>query len=163
VIASVTEIFLPAADPVSTSGTASGPSLPDHPPQRAFDGTTAYWAAPFEDGAPPTIAAVFEPPADITKILVTSGAPDQAFKELARPRDITLELLDAGGTVLASKDFELKDQVEAQSFDVGAKGASSVRLTVRSLYLAESPDAPVAITEVEFFGRRADTGATTAP
>jgi hypothetical protein len=162
-IASVTEIFMPAADPVSTAGSATGPAIPDHPAQRAFDGTTAYWAAPFRDGDPPTIQAGFIPPADITKVLVTAGAPGEAFKELARPRDVRLELLDTSGTVIASKDYELKDQVDPQAFDVGAKGAAALRLTVRSVYLAESPSAPVAITEVELFGRRVEPSPTPAP
>ncbi|MDA8236280.1 MAG: hypothetical protein M0T75_00120 [Chloroflexi bacterium] len=153
-IGSVAEVFVPAADPVSTAGTATGAALKDHPAQRAFDGTTAYWAAPFADAAPPRITAAFEPPADISKVLVTAGASGQAFKSMARPRDVTLEFLDAAGTVIAAKDYELKDQPEPQSFDVGAKAAATVRLTVRSVYLAATADAPVAITEVEFFGRR---------
>jgi hypothetical protein len=164
VIGSITETFLPAADPVSTSGKATGPSTDGHPAQLAFDGTTAYWAAPFADGSTPTIQAAFTPAADITKVLITAGAPGEAFKSLARPRDVTLELLDAGGTVIASKSYELKDQAEPQSFDVGGKGASRVRLTVRSVYLAEAQNVPVAITEVEFFGKRAAAATpTTAP
>ncbi len=154
VIGSITGTFLPAADPVSTSGKATGPSAKDHPAQLAFDGTTTYWAAPFKDGSPPAIQAAFTPPADISKVLITAGASGQSFKSLARPRDVTLEFLDAGGVVIASKSYELKDQVEPQSFDVGAKAAAEVRLTVRSVYLAATPSAPVAITEIEFFGKR---------
>ena len=154
IIGSITGTFLPAADPVSTAGKATGTSTKDHPPQLAFDGRTSYWAAPFQDGAPPTIQAAFTPVADISKVLFTAGAPGKDFKVLARPRDVTLEFLDAGGTVIASKSYELKDQVEPQSFDVGAKAAATVRLTVRSVYLSETAKAPVAITEVEFFGKR---------
>jgi hypothetical protein len=139
---------------VSTAGKATGPSIKDHPAQLAFDGTTAYWAAPFTDGAPPSIEASLVPAADISKVLITAGAPGEKFKALARPRDVTLDLLDAGGTVIASKSYELKDQVDPQSFDVGAKAAAKVRLTVRSVYLAAASSAPVAITEVELFGKR---------
>ena len=154
IVGSITGTFLPAADPVSTAGKASGASTKDHPPQLAFDGTTAYWAAPFADGAPPTIQAGFTPVADISKVLITAGAPGESFKALARPRDVTLEFLDSGGTVIASKSYELKDQAEPQSFDVGAKAAAQVRLTVRSVYLSATAKAPVAITEIEFFGKR---------
>ena len=56
--------------------------------------------------------------------------------------------------MIASKSYELKDQVDPQSFDVGAKAAAKVRLTVRSVYLAAASSAPVAITEVELFGKR---------
>jgi hypothetical protein len=152
-ISSVREMVSPPADPVSTAGKATGPSSKDHPAQLAFDGTTAYWAAPFVDGQPPTIQAVFSPSADVSKVLVTAGAPGESFKALARPRDVTFEFLDDGGTVIASKAYELKDVATAQPFDVGAKGAAKVRLTVRSVYLAEKANAPVAITEIEFFGK----------
>jgi hypothetical protein len=160
-ITSVKDMVVPAADTVSTSGRATGSGARDHPAQAAFDGRTSYWAAPFVDGSPPTIQAAFSPAADISKVLITAGAPGEAFKTLARPRDVTVELLDAGGTVIASKSYELKDQVDPQSFDVGAKAASAVRITVRSVFLAEDTDAPVAIAEVEFFGKR--LGASPSP
>ncbi len=162
-IGSITEIVMPPADPVSTAGKASGPGARDHPAQAAFDGTTAFWAAPFAEGKPPRIQASFTPVADISKVLVTAGAPGQDFKSFARPRAVTLEFLGSDGSVIATRDVELKDQVEPQSVDVGAKGAATVRLTVTSIYLSEKPDAPVAVAEVEFFGKRPAPSPTAAP
>jgi hypothetical protein len=162
IVGSVKEVIAPSADKVYTSGPTTGPGTKDHPARLAFDRTLGFWAAPFTDGSPPTIEGSFTPPATVTKILVTSGAVDQ-YKAFARPRDITLEFLDAAGTVIASKSYELKEQAEPQSYDVGAKGASRVRLTVRSVFPAEKPNAPVAIAEVEFFGSQAGPSPTAAP
>ncbi len=74
-VGSIADVVMPPADPVSTAGKASGPGAKSHPAQSAFDGTTAYWAAPFAEGKPPTIQASFTPVADISKVLVTAGAP----------------------------------------------------------------------------------------
>ena len=162
-VGSITEIVMPPSDPVSTAGKASGPGARDHPAQSAFDGTTAFWAAPFAEGKPPRIQASFTPVADISKVLVTAGAPGQDFKSFARPRAVTLEFLGSDGSVIVARDVELKDQVEPQSVDVGAKGAATVRLTVTSIYLSEKPNAPVAVAEVEFFGKRPAPSPTAAP
>ena len=162
-VGSIAEIVMPPSDPVSTAGKASGPGARDHPAQSAFDGTTAFWAAPFAEGKPPRIQASFTPVADISKVLVTAGAPGQDFKSFARPRAVTLEFLGSDGSVIVARDVELKDQVEPQSVDVGAKGAATVRLTVTSIYLSEKPNAPVAVAEVEFFGKRPAPSPTAAP
>jgi hypothetical protein len=154
-VSSVKEAVMPSADPVYTTGPTTGPGTKEHPARLAFDRTLAFWAAPFADGSPPTIEGSFKPPATVAKILVTAGASGDQYKSFARPRDVTFEFLDAAGTVIASKSYELKDQAEPQPFDVGATGASRIRLTVRSVYPAEDPNAPVAISEVEFFGSQA--------
>jgi len=152
-VGSIADVVMPPADPVSTAGKASGPGAKSHPAQSAFDGTTAYWAAPFAEGKPPTIQASFTPVADISKVLVTAGAPARTSRaSLAAGRHPRVPGSD--GSVLVTRDVELKDEVEPQSFDVGAKGAATVRLTVTSIYLSEKPNAPVAIAEVEFFGKR---------
>jgi hypothetical protein len=160
---SVKEIVVPSADQFYTSGPTTGPGTKEHPARLAFDRTRGFWAAPFADGSPPTIEGSFTPPASVTKILISGGAAGDQYKSFARPRDLILEFLDAAGTVIASKSYELKDQAEPQPFDVGAKGASRVRLTVRSVFPAEQPKAPVAISEVEFFGSQAGSSPTVAP
>jgi len=160
---SVKEMIVPSADQVYTSGPTDGPGMKEHPARFAFDRTLGFWAAPFTDGSLPTIQGSFTPPASVAKILVTAGAAGDQYKAFARPRDVTLEFLDAAGTVIVSKSYELKDQAEPQPFDVGAKGATRVRLTVRSVYPAENPNAPVAISEVEFFGSQAGSSPTPAP
>ena len=163
-IGSVKEMIVPRRRTRSTpSGATSGPGTKEHPARLAFDRTLAFWAAPFADGSPPTIEGAFTPAADVAKILVTAGASGDQYKAFARPRDVTLEFLDAAGTVIAAKSYELKDQADPQPFDVGAKGASRVRLTVRSVFPAEAPNAPVALSEVEFFGSQAGTSPTPAP
>jgi hypothetical protein len=162
-ISSVKEVISPSANPVYTSGPTTGPGTKEHPARFAFDRTLAFWAAPFADGSPPTIEGSFTPPASVVKILVTAGASGDQYKAFARPRDVTLEFLDAAGTIVASKSYELKDLAEPQPFDVGAKGASRVRLTIRSVYPAEKANAPVAISEVEFFGSQAGSSPTPAP
>jgi hypothetical protein len=160
---SVKELVMPPADEVYTSGPTSGPGTKDHPASKAFDRSTAFWAAPFSDGSKPTIEGSFTPPATISKVLVSSGATGALYKSFARPRDVTLEFLDAGGTVVAAKDYELKDQAEPQPFDVGARNVARVRLTVRSVFPAEKPNAPLALAEVEFFGSQASATETAKP
>jgi hypothetical protein len=160
---SIKEAVAPSADQVYTSGPTKGPGTEEHPARLAFDRTLAFWAAPFADGSPPTIEGSFAPPAVVTKLLVTAGASGNEYKAFARPRDVTFEFLDAAGTVIASKSHELKDQAEPQSFDVGAKGATRVRLTVRSVFPAEAANASVAVAEVEFFGSQAGSAPTPAP
>jgi hypothetical protein len=154
-VGSVKEAVMPSADPVYTSGPTEGPGIKGHPARLAFDRTLAFWAAPFVDGAPPTIEASLTPPASITKLLVTAGASGDQYKAFARPRDVSFEFIDAEGATIAAKSYELKDQAEPQPFDVGATGATRVRLTVRSVFPAEDPKAPVAVSEVEFFGSQA--------
>lgn len=160
-ISGITQVLMPPADRVNTSGGTTGPGTRNHPAELAWDRTLAYWVVPFAAGEQPTIASSFEPMADITKILVTSGATGDAFKDFARPRDVTLEFLDPAGTVVASKAYELKDDAAAQAFDVGAKGVVGVRLTVRSVFPATEAGAPVALAEIEFFGSQAGTATPT--
>ena len=162
-VGSVKEMILPSADQVYTSGPTSGPGTKEHPARLAFDRTLAFWAAPFADGSPPAIEGLFTPPATVAKILVTAGAAGDEYKAFARPRDVTFEFLDASDTVIASRSYELKDRADPQPFDVGAKGASRIRLTVRSVFPAEEPRAPVAITEVEFFGSQEGSTPKPAP
>jgi hypothetical protein len=162
-LGSIKEAIVPSADQVYTSGPTKGPGTKEHPARLAFDRTLAFWAAPFADGAPPTIEGSFAPPAAVTKLLVTAGASGNEYKAFARPRDVTFEFLDGLGMIIASKAYELKDQAEPQSFDVGAKGAMRVRLTVRSVFPAEAANAPVAVAEVEFFGSQAGSSSTPTP
>jgi hypothetical protein len=152
-ISSVRQIVAPNLVTVRTSGQASGPASKGHPAQAAFDGfSNTYWAAPAAAGAMPTISASFDPPTDVAKILVTSGAvPD--YQGNLRPHDITVQFLDAAGAIVAAKDLELKDTHDPQSFDVSAKAATAFRLVVRSVY-ASSGGTNVAITEVEFLAAK---------
>jgi hypothetical protein len=149
IVSSIKKVVAPTLVSVRTAGKATGPAVKGHPAQDAFDGfSNKYWAAPAADGATPTISAGFSPATDVAKILVTPGAvPD--FQGSPRPRTVSVEFLDATGAVVAAKDLELKDAKDPQSFDVSAKGATTFRLTVKSVY-ASSGGTNVAITEVEF-------------
>lgn len=148
-ISSIRQVVAPNLVSVRTAGQATGPATKGHPVQAAFDGfNNTYWAASAADGATPAISATFSPATDVAKILVTSGAvPD--FQGSPRPHDISVRFLDATGAVVAEKDLELKDVKDPQSFDVSAHGATTFRLTVKSVYVS-SGGPNVAITEVEF-------------
>jgi len=152
-ISSIRQTVAPNLVPVHSAGQATGSAVKGHPAQAAFDGfSNTYWAAPATGGASPAISAGFSPATDVAKILVTSGAvPD--FQGSPRPHDITVEFLDASGATVASRDLELKDVKDPQSFDVSAKGATTFRLTVKSVY-ASSGGTNVAITEVEFLAAK---------
>jgi hypothetical protein len=152
-ISSIRQTVAPNLVPVHSAGQATGSAVKGHPAQAAFDGfSNTYWAAPATGGASPAVSAGFSPPTDVAKILVTSGAvPD--FQGSPRPHDITVEFLDASGATVASKDLELKDVKDPQSFDVSVKGATTFRLTVKSVY-ASSGGTNVAITEVEFLAAK---------
>ena len=149
IFTTIRQAIAPNLVPVHSAGQATGQAAKGHPAQFAFDGfSNTYWAASSTASSTPSISASFSPPAAVAKILVTSGAvPD--FQGSPRPHDISVEFLDATGAVVGSKDLELKDVKDPQAFDVSAKGATTFRLTVKSVY-ASSGGTNVAITEVEF-------------
>ena len=150
-ISGIINNVVPKTDPVSTAGVASGTGLKGHAPQLMFDGTQGYWAAPFATEPPVQVNAGFSPSATINKVRFVSGASDN-FAADARPRNVTLEFLDANGAVVATKAYELKDTHDPQDFDAGAKGVTKLRLTVVSVFPAANAKAPLAITEIQFFG-----------
>ena len=163
VISSITDTVMPSADPVSTAGAARGPSITGHEAQKAFDGTTGYWAAPFADGAPPRSKPRSGPSPTSRRSSSLPAHRLRNCKSLARPRGITLDLLSAEGVVIVSRDYEMKDEADPQAFDVGAREAATVRVTVRSVYLASTADAPVAITEIQFFGKLSTSSPAATP
>lgn len=151
-ITSVRIAIAPTYVPVNTAGRATGLGLPSHPPEAAFDGfSNTYWAAPARASAP-SLTAHFSPPADIAKILITSGASD-AFQAEPRPHQVLIELLDGAGSVLASTTAQLTDTHDPQTVGLDAHGVAAVRFTIQSSYPSISGSS-VSITEVEFRAAR---------
>ena len=138
--------------PVHVAGQATGPAIAGHGPTMAFDGfNNTYWAAP-ASASQPSVRASFSPPADIAKVLVTSGDPSD-FESQPRPRTIQLDFMDAKGGVVFTKQFDLQDVKDFQTLDVAASGAASVVITVLSVYQSTAGK-NVSITEVEFRSRQ---------
>jgi hypothetical protein len=138
--------------PVYIAGQATGQSIAGHGPTKAFDGfSNTCWAAP-ASAIQPSIQAGFSPPADIAKVLVTSGDPSD-FESQPRPHTIRLDFMDAKGAVVFTKQFDLQDAKDFQTLDVDAKGAASMTITVLGVYQSTSGK-NVSITEVEFRSRQ---------
>jgi len=148
-LSGIRKMVAPELVPVNTAGRATGPGIKGHGPSLAFDlRSNTYWAATFDAANPPTIAATFTAPADIAKVLVTSGAADD-FKSQPRPHNVRVEFLGTDGAVVATTVLELKDIADPQVFDAAAKQARAVRITVTDVYTSVKGQA-VAITEIEF-------------
>ncbi len=143
----------PRYEQVHTNGQAEGPTVDakKHSAQAAFDGFSNTWWAASSAGSP-SITAHFSPTADIGKMLITSGNPDD-FQADQRPKTLLVEFLGADGAVVTSKEITLTDSAKPQSFDVSAKGTAAVRFTVKDTYTSVKSK-NVAITEIEFWARR---------
>ncbi len=151
-INSVRLTVAPTYVPVNTAGQATGAGISGHPAQAAFDGfNNTFWAGP-AGASQPAITAHFSPPTDVAKVLITSGdAAD--FQAQPRPKTIRLDFLDASGATVFTKDYDLQDVKDPQTLDAAATGASSVRITVLSVYQSIKGTS-VSITEVEFRARQ---------
>ncbi|MGD0862268.1 MAG: zinc-ribbon domain-containing protein [Candidatus Limnocylindrales bacterium] len=138
--------------PVHVAGQATGPSIAGHGPNLAFDSfSNTYWAAPASESQP-WISATFSPPADIAKVLITSGDPDN-FEAQPRPHTIRLDFMNAKGAVVFTRQFDLQDAKDFQTLDVDARGAASIKLTVLSVYQSTAGQ-NVSVADIEFRSRQ---------
>ena len=142
--------------PLHPDSTGASSHEPGHPATMAFDGfSNRYWApaAPGK-GVGQYLEAGFHHSVRLQTILITSGCSvdDGKFLTQARPARITLTFFTADGHA-TRRTISLDDTAGAQSFTVHASGTTRVRLTTDASYGA-GRGRRLAVTEVEFFGRR---------
>lgn len=117
---------------------------PDHGAELLFDRAPgSHWEAA---GDAPAVTVVFDEPIELGAIIVYNGAA-QGFVDLRRAS--VLEVVFPDGT---SRRLTLEDVHEAQTLDLA--GPATDRVTVRVADTDGPADAPVAISELEFFAKR---------
>ncbi|MGH9022440.1 MAG: NADase-type glycan-binding domain-containing protein, partial [Acidimicrobiia bacterium] len=83
---------------------------------------------------------------DLASIGITSGAGEE-FDAEPRPRQLRLTFSDG-----QKEEIALKNNGKFQSFNVRAKGVTSVRMEILSVYPSATGTA-ASIAEVEFFSK----------
>jgi hypothetical protein len=96
------------------------------------------------DGKTPSVTATFPEKVDVLSVYVHSGVAGEPFVDFRRPETIEFSFPD--GT---SKTVTLQDVHDPQLFELKASGVDEV--TIKVLSTVGPADAPMAISEIEFF------------
>lgn len=140
----------PTFDPVHPVAVRATSEAKDHPAAHATDGiSNTYWAeAAKGKGEGQALVLQFDPPVDIGKIGILSGASGKPEEFLAQPRPKTLHLIFSDGT---TTDLFLKDTAKFQSFDVKTKQVNRVEVQIAAVYSSVQGGQDGAIAELEFY------------
>jgi hypothetical protein len=134
--------------PISATATTSAPG---HPAALAIDGAsnTSWQTQAPNDGVGQSLIIRLSAASDLDRIGFLNGDQDtpQAYLTQARPQRIQLTI---SGPRPYTKDLTLKDTPSFQTFAVSVKGASSLTITVVSVYRS-GQGVNAALTEVELF------------
>ena len=115
---------------------------PNHPIANLFDSrSNTDWRA---DGGTPSVTVTFPEKVDLLSLYVYSGIAGDDFVNLRRPATLQFTFPDG-----SSQTVTLQDVHDKQFFELKANGVSAVTITVPST--TGPDDAPVAISEIEFF------------
>jgi hypothetical protein len=113
----------------------------DHGARRMIDTfTNTDWQSA---EASPTITVRFQEPIDLGAVYVHSGSAEQ-FVDLRRPSKLEFVFPDG-----SSREIDLADEHDPQRFEISASAIEE--LTIRVVGTLGPADAPVALSEVEFF------------
>ena len=127
--------------PIKDELTASN-EVADHPIELLFDSrSNTDWQA---NGTRPSAKVTFSDKVDLLSIYVYSGTAGDDFVNLRRPETLQFTFPDG-----SSQTLKLEDIHDKQFFELKASGVDEVTITV--LTTTGPEDAPVAISEVEFF------------
>ncbi len=114
----------------------------DHPIANLFDSrSNTDWRA---DGGTPSATVTFPEKVDLLSLYVYSGIAGDDFVNLRRPATLQFTFPDG-----SSQTVTLQDVHDKQFFELKANGVDTVTITVPST--TGPDDAPVAISEIEFF------------
>jgi hypothetical protein len=137
-------ILTPSLEPIRPSNAEASEEVTGHPPSDVVDTfTNTEWQA---DGATPSLTLGFEEPFELGALIVHNGASKDTFLALRRAR--VIEIVFSDGTV---HRVELKDVHDPQNFDVSGPSGDSLTILVVETYGPD--DAPLAISELEFFAK----------
>ena len=140
-------------EPISAAAFASSSARRDNPAGRIGDGKNNRYWAPTGKAQGAWVEVTFAKPSRILDIIVTPGVGVQKdqFVTVARPHELdVLATPDKGGPKRFT--ITLTDAPGPQTFKVTADRTVKLRLTVRSTF-GPASNPPVAIAEVEFYGR----------
>jgi hypothetical protein len=127
--------------PVKERLTASS-EVRDHPIANLFDSrSNTDWRA---DGKQPSATVTFPGKVDLLSTYVYSGIAGDDFVNLRRPATLRFSFPDG-----SSQTVTLQDIHDKQFFELKANGVDEVTITV--LTTLGPDDAPLAISEIEFF------------
>ncbi|HEY0699055.1 MAG TPA: zinc ribbon domain-containing protein [Micromonospora sp.] len=123
--------------------------------KQLVDGLTNRYWAPRGAAEGSWVEVRFREPVRVLDLIVTPGVSREQDRFLAagRPRRLAVVATRANGEQVTGT-LDLRDQAGPQEFDFEAADVVTLRLTVRAVYAPAEANPPVAIAEVEFFGRR---------
>jgi hypothetical protein len=137
-------IVSPSLEPVRPISAEASHEVAGHPLSDVVDTfTNTDWQA---DGATPSVTLGFEEPFELGALIVHNGASGDAFLELRRAE--VIEIVFPDGTI---QRIELQDVHDPQNFDVSGPTADS--LTIRVVETYGPDEAPLSISELEFFAK----------
>jgi len=127
---------------------------PGRPGAFAADGVFEQSWAPAGDGIGESVTFEFAEPFRVVYLLVRggNGLGEELRLQEARPARVRLTYTTADGATTA-EEVDLVDDGEPQRLDAGVSDVNAVTLTILDVHGREL-GAPVALAEVEFFGRR---------
>ncbi len=138
-------------NPVHPTGASATTAAPGHPAGLAIDNAsnTCWEAGGTKAGVGESITLNLQSASDIDKIGFINGDNDSPQSFLTEPRLQTIQVTFGTSTPYV-KTFTLKDESSFQTFTIGAKSATSVTITIESVY-GSSQGKNAALTEVELF------------
>jgi hypothetical protein len=138
----------PRFEAVQPAGAAASSEAGGRPAGSAIDGAkNTAWA----EGAPGPgdgqfLDIAFSEETAVDKVIITLGDKDRPDTFLPHPRPSRVALTFSDGT---TADIELKNEAGAQTFDVSAKTAATVRIQIVSVFAGQQTE-DAQIAEVEF-------------
>lgn len=134
--------------PVAATATSA---VSGHPAGNAIDdaGNTSWAAAGSKSGLGETLTIKLQGATNIDKIGFLNGDQDTPQAYLTEPRPHSV-LVTFNGAKPFSRTIDLKDAASFQSFSVSAKQATSLTVTIESVYVSSQGQNP-SIAEVELF------------
>ncbi|HET6917556.1 MAG TPA: hypothetical protein VFH56_15825 [Acidimicrobiales bacterium] len=138
-------------NPVHPVGATATSAVSGHPAGNAIDDATntSWQAGGTKSGLGETLTIELQAAANIDKIGFLNGNQDTPQAYLTEPRPETV-LVTFNGPTRYSRTINLKDSASFQSFTVDAKKASSLTVTIESVY-ASAQGQNASIAEVELF------------
>ncbi|WP_211879948.1 NADase-type glycan-binding domain-containing protein [Pseudarthrobacter albicanus] len=127
---------------------------PGRGPELAIDHTSdRSWAAAVPGNVGAELEAGFDKPFRLTYVVISGGASNvpEVFAKERWPVRVQITVIRPDGGQ-ASRTVDLKDVSTPQSIYIGADQVSAVKISI--LESKGPPEAPVAVAEVQFAGRR---------
>jgi hypothetical protein len=140
----IRRLVAPELIPVFATNATASSEIEEHPAQRAIDRfkNTDWQAAE----ATPSINLAFDAPFDLAAVWIHNGTAEN-YTAFRRPKKLAFVFPDGSRT-----EIELVDNHDPQRLEISANGIRALEIRVVE---ATGPEgAPVALSEIEFIGKR---------